>query len=97
VRLSVISASVSSVPWMRIDTCCLEPRVVSVRFAENTRSMRQSGSRRPNRTPGALRRGPCYDVLNDFEPISLIVDSLLIVARRSMPKGLERTDCVAEG
>jgi hypothetical protein len=35
VRLSVISASVTSVPWMRIDTCCLEPRVVSVRFAEN--------------------------------------------------------------
>jgi hypothetical protein len=35
VRLSVIAASVSSWPWMRIDTRWLVPWVVSVRFAEN--------------------------------------------------------------
>ena len=34
--LSEIAASVTSVPWMRIDTYCLEPWVVSVRFAENS-------------------------------------------------------------
>ena len=31
----MIAASVSSLPWMRIDTCCSVPWVVSVRFAEN--------------------------------------------------------------
>ncbi len=34
--LSVIEASVRSVPGERIDTDCLVPRVVSVRLAENT-------------------------------------------------------------
>jgi hypothetical protein len=62
VRLSVIAASVSSWPWMRIDTGCLVPWVVSVRFAENgpldATAWINSPEARPTAVPAIPRAPP---------------------------------------
>ncbi len=56
VRLSVIAASVSSWPWMRIHTCCWAPWSSTSGLPRTDRSTRQPGSTRPKPGRTASRR-----------------------------------------